>query len=356
MDSITQIVLGAAIGELIAGKKVGYRAALWGAVGGTIPDLDVLSALFLSPVDYLAVHRGFSHSIFFAFLVAPIVAYLPHKIFKKYPMSYSDWVKVLFWSLFTHPILDTFTGYGTQLLNPFSDYAFEINSIFIIDPLFTLPLLFFLVLSVRLPIIHPKRKLWIRSGLFVSMLYLTLTLVFKFIAYQSIRSDAKEMGIEVNRMMTIPGPFSSFLWRGLIETNDGFHQGYYSLFDKSDKIVDFHFLPHTKHRLDSLSNELAVKRLRWFSKNFYSVRIIEDKYVLNDLRFGSFRGWDGEHEMYIFSFILYKDTSDNYTFSQVRNSVDLRKSDFVTLFNRTFSLNHLRRENNESPSVGNLPD
>lgn len=79
-------------------------------------------------------------------------------------------------------------------------------------------------------------------------------------------------------------------------------------------------------------------------------------YILNDLRFGSFRGWDGEHEMYIFSFILYKDTSDNYTFSQVRNSVDLRKSDFVTLFNRTFSLNHLRRENNESPSVGNLPD
>ena len=70
MDSLTQIVLGAAVGELVLGKKIGNRAMVWGAVGGTIPDLDVLGKFFLTNIDNLAFHRGFSHSILFSLLGA----------------------------------------------------------------------------------------------------------------------------------------------------------------------------------------------------------------------------------------------------------------------------------------------
>ena len=65
MDSISQLTLGAAVGEVVLGRKVGNKAILWGAIGGTIPDLDVLSAAFMDTIDQLIIHRGFSHSIFF---------------------------------------------------------------------------------------------------------------------------------------------------------------------------------------------------------------------------------------------------------------------------------------------------
>jgi inner membrane protein len=356
MDSITQIVLGAAIGEIIAGRKVGYRAAIWGAIGGTIPDLDVLSALFLNPVDYLAAHRGFSHSVFFAFLVAPVLAFIPTKIYSKHSADYIDWLKVLFWSLFTHPILDTFTGYGTQLFNPFSDFAFEINSIFIIDPLYTIPLLICLIISIRTPIADQKRYKWIKLGLTVSTLYLVTTLGLKLIAHQNIKNQATASGIEINRMMSIPGPFSSLLWRGLIETDDGFYQGYYSIFDNKNKRIDFHFLPHTSDKLNPIRETLAVQRLEWFSKGYYSVQAENDTFIFNDLRFGSFRGWIGEHELYVFSFLIYQDDPEEYSFTQVQNSIDLKKTDFITLFNRTFSFRGSNSEKYGFNSIRHFPN
>ena len=68
MDSLTQIILGAAVGEAVAGKKLGNKAAFWGAIAGTIPDLDVLIRHFAHPIDGALWHRGFSHSIVFALL------------------------------------------------------------------------------------------------------------------------------------------------------------------------------------------------------------------------------------------------------------------------------------------------
>ena len=65
MDSVTQIALGAAVGEAVLGKKVGNKAVLWGAVAGTIPDLDVIPGYFMDTVARLDFHRGFSHSILF---------------------------------------------------------------------------------------------------------------------------------------------------------------------------------------------------------------------------------------------------------------------------------------------------
>lgn len=75
MDSLTQIVLGASMGEMVAGRKIGNRAMLWGAVAGTIPDLDVFGGVFgMSPEDSLAFHRGISHSLLFAVLVPLLLA------------------------------------------------------------------------------------------------------------------------------------------------------------------------------------------------------------------------------------------------------------------------------------------
>ena len=94
MDSLTQIVLGAAVGEIALGKKVGNRALLWGAVGGTIPDLDVFFGAFLNPLQELATHRGFSHSIVFAILGAFLFGWIIHFI---YQSAYHRYIALIGW-------------------------------------------------------------------------------------------------------------------------------------------------------------------------------------------------------------------------------------------------------------------
>ena len=81
MDSLTHLVLGAAIGELVLGKKIGNRALIWGAIGETIPDLDVFGNFFLDPIDSLGFHRGFTHSILFSLIAPLIFAGLVYKLY-----------------------------------------------------------------------------------------------------------------------------------------------------------------------------------------------------------------------------------------------------------------------------------
>ena len=81
MDSLTQITLGAAVGEVVLGKKAGNRAMLWGAIAGTFPDLDVLANSVTDAVSALAYHRAFTHSIAFAIIIPLGLGFLVHRIY-----------------------------------------------------------------------------------------------------------------------------------------------------------------------------------------------------------------------------------------------------------------------------------
>jgi inner membrane protein len=72
MDSLTQIFLGAACGEIVLCKKIGNKAILFGVIVGTIPDLDIFTGklLYNNEIQAIAFHRGFMHSILFAVLGA----------------------------------------------------------------------------------------------------------------------------------------------------------------------------------------------------------------------------------------------------------------------------------------------
>ncbi len=99
MDSLTQIVLGAAVGEVCLGKKLGNRAMVWGAVGGTIPDLDVpIGEVFMNEIDSLAFHRSLTHSLAFSVVFPLVMASITNYIYKKswYRIT---WVRILFYIL-----------------------------------------------------------------------------------------------------------------------------------------------------------------------------------------------------------------------------------------------------------------
>ncbi|HET8737550.1 MAG TPA: metal-dependent hydrolase [Pricia sp.] len=283
MDSLTQIVLGASVGEAVLGRKVGNKAMLYGAIAGTIPDLDVLSGHFVDIVTATEWHRGFSHSIFFALLFAPIFGWLISKIERKSPATFQDWTLLMFWGLFTHPLLDAFTTWGTQLFWPF-DTRLAFQSIFVIDPLYTVPFLVFLILAMRQKRTSPKRKYYNQLGIIVSSSYLLLTLVLKGAAYRQFIESLKAQGIEYEAIETRPAPFNTILWTANVDVGDAYLIGNYSFFDSGD--IDFLRYPKNRQLLGKLKTNGKILRLAKIAKGWYTITKQNGQLYFNDLRFG----------------------------------------------------------------------
>jgi len=306
MDSLTQIVLGAAVGEAVLGKKVGNKAILWGAVAGTIPDLDVLTRFFTDTVTAIEWHRGFSHSIFFSIVFAPIFGWLVWKLNKKSEASFKDWSWLFFWGLFTHPILDSFTTWGTQLFWPFKTrLAFQ--NIFVIDPLYTLPFLVFLILAMRQKKTSPKRRRYNRLGLIVSSSYLVLTLILKGISYQKFTSSLENQGISYKAIDTRPTPFNTLLWTANIDSGNGYLIGDYSFFDSKE--IEFTSYPKNHRLLGDLETNDKVVRLIDIAEGWFTITEKEGTLFFNDLRFGLI-SLDPDEEQFAFTYRL---SSENDT-------------------------------------------
>jgi len=302
MDSLTQIVLGASVGEAVLGKKVGNKAMLYGAIAGTIPDLDVLARFFLDTVTATEWHRGFSHSIFFAIVAAPTFGWLISKIERKSEATFKDWSWLMFWGLFTHPVLDAFTTWGTQLFWPFyMRLAFQ--NIFVIDPLYTLPFLVFLILTMFQKRTSPNRKIYNRLGLTVSTAYLVTTLILKGFAYKEFTHALEVRGISYKAIDTRPTPFNSILWTANIDVGDAYLIGNYSFFDAEE--IQFISYPKNQQFLGNLETNDKVKRLIDIAEGWYTVTKKEDNLFFNDLRFGLI-SLDPKETQFAFSYKLEK--------------------------------------------------
>lgn len=81
MDSLTQLTLGAAVGEAILGRKVGNRAMVWGAIAATLPDLDVFASFASDEISALAFHRSITHSLTYAVVAAPLLAWSVNRMY-----------------------------------------------------------------------------------------------------------------------------------------------------------------------------------------------------------------------------------------------------------------------------------
>lgn len=300
MDSLTQIVLGAAVGEAVLGKKVGNKAMLYGAIAGTIPDLDVLSRYFVDTVTAIEWHRGFSHSILFSFLFAPVLGWLISRIEHKQTVSWREWSWLMFWGLFTHPLLDSFTTWGTQLFWPF-DIRLAFQSIFVIDPLYTIPFLIFLILAMRLPKGDPQRRKYNNLGLILSSVYLLIGLGLKELAYDNFVENLKEQNIAYDKIETRPTPFNTILWTANIDIEDAYLIGEYSFFDTGPIV----FADYKKNHdlLGSMVKEDQIGRLIKVTKGWYTVSKKQQVLFYNDLRFGLIKP-DPLNPIYAFSYRL----------------------------------------------------
>ncbi len=310
MDSLTQIVLGAACGEVALGKKIGNKAMLFGAIGGTIPDLDVIlgKLLFGNEIDALAFHRGIMHSVVFAVLGAFVIGMLTFRAYNRKERigttTQKDWIWLFFLSIFTHPILDSFTPYGTQLFLPFNDYRVAFNTISVVDPLYTLPFLICLLVAMFYKRQRKGRLWWTQAGIYLSTGYLVLTLVNKNYIDSIFQKSFDKEEVSYKRFTAQPTLLNNLLWYGIAETDSSYVVGFYSLLDTKKEVDTLLRLPKTRAIVDLDSPE--IQTLRWFSNDYYAIHAKPSKDTLTytDLRYPLLNPEDPNSS--IFQFKLFK--------------------------------------------------
>ena len=287
MDSLTQAVLGAALQGAVLGRIQGRRSLLYGAALGTLPDLDVLIR-YADPVSQMTYHRGFSHSLFVLTALAAALAWLVSAVARRrWPDKGYRLPRVFpaFWLvLVTHPILDAFTVYGTQLFWPLHLTPQSWAAVFIIDPVYTLPLLG-AVLYAAFKGMSGKAVTVLGVALAFSTAYLGYGLAGRMAAEQRFALALDEQGIAVTHVRAVPIAFNSLVWRVLAKTPDGqYYEGISSAFDQEPPEMQRQSLnPEAAQVLRGMP---LHERLRWFTDDWLRYDRVGNALVVTDLRMG----------------------------------------------------------------------
>ena len=290
MDTITQITLGAAVGESVLGRKIGYRAAAWGAFLGTLPDLDVIANPFLDSVGEIRLHRGITHSLLFVAVMSPLFGVMIDRIHKKLEVGWGRWSLVTALIFITHILIDVTTTYGTQVLYPFSNLPLTTDSIFIIDPFYTVPLLLGLLTALFINRESRLRRGAVRAGLLISSLYLIWGFGIKAHVHSVFDASFSHQYGYYDKIKTTPTGPGSALWTGYIVQGDTLYQSLYSISDESTDLK-FRKIPRNSDLIEPYRNDRAVETLLWFSRGFYTVEKKGNDLYFFDLRFGRNDFW-----------------------------------------------------------------
>ncbi len=286
MDSLTQIVLGASLAAVVVPAADRRRALLVGAVLGTLPDLDVipLALLDVDPVTHMTWHRGPSHSLFVLAVLAVAIGLALGKVWRPVREAPRAWLLAIMLALLTHPLLDALTVYGTQLAWPLPVAPVMWSSLFIIDPLYTLPMLAGCIAAIRLGARASARS-WLVAGLALSTVYLGWSLLAKTLVEQAARRTLTAQGLADAPRFSVPMPFNTLLWRVVVMTDEGFLEGERSLVADRGPI---RFTQHASDRraLAAVAAYPAVQRLDWFTHGFLKATRDGDRLILSDLRMG----------------------------------------------------------------------
>jgi inner membrane protein len=302
MDSITHLALGAIIGEAYAGKEVGKRAMVIGALAQSIPDVDFLMSFWLSPADNLLAHRGFTHSILFGTVVSLLLGTAATRWGRPTSITTRKWILFFALEIAAHLILDAFNNYGVGWFEPFSHLRVSFNAVFVADPFFSI---WAGIGCIALFILHSRaaaRRHWIRLSLMLTSLYLVYVIYNKSMIHSTVRKSLREQGIPYTRMLTTPAPFNNWLWFFVAEVDSGYYVGYRSVFD-SEKIRP-HYVARHASLLQGVSDKEDLKKLVRFSQGYYTVENQHDTLVFNDLRFGQITGWSDPKGKFAFHYYL----------------------------------------------------
>jgi len=285
MDPVTQGVLGASVPQAVSRKTHIVAATLFGAIAGMAPDLDFLIRSDTDPLMYLQYHRQFTHSLIFI----PVGSFICALVFyfalaRRWQLSFKLTYLFCFLGYATHGLLDACTSYGTQLLWPFSDQRFAWNTISIVDPLFTLPLLALVITGVvrRNPQFGKLALGWV-------VIYHGLG-IFQHQRVAGIGHElAAQRGHTPIRLEVKPSFGNLLLWKVIYELEDGY---YTDAVRAAPDITVYpgEFIPKLDIDrdlpwLDNNSQQARdLERFAWFSRGYLSLDP-DNPFRITDMRY-----------------------------------------------------------------------
>ena len=285
MDTLTQIVLGAGVCVAVLGRRLGpRRAAIAGGLLGTLPDLDVLIPAG-DPVETFVSHRGFSHSLIIQAMVTPVIGEAMVRLIAACQQQRWQTYAAIYLCLSTHALLDAMTIYGTKLFWPLSLEPFGVGSVFIIDPLYTIPLLLITIIALC----SGRWTEGLGKTVIVALVLSTAYQVWCVGALRIVLSKAKNLlrqaGVTQDSLLATPLPFTSLFWRTIVLKNDHYVNLYLPVFgDIQHATLYIH--PRHLSLASCLGDNSAFKQLSSFSQGFFRLDQYRDVIQYSDLRMG----------------------------------------------------------------------
>ncbi len=293
------------MGEAFAGKTIGKKAMIWGALAQSIPDVDFVASFWMDTSSDLLAHRGFTHSFLFCILITPLFALLAEKLHRPHNIRLQKWMLFFGTAIFIHIFIDAFNNYGVGWLEPFNHQRISFNAIYVADPFFSIWPGIACIALIYLKRWKHQRKKWWLMGFGLSALYLMLCLINKNKIDKDVKEILNTQQISYTRYFSTPAPLQNWLWYIVAGSDSGYYIGFLSLFD-SKKEIGFQYFARNDSLLNMVHDDEGLQKLKRFSKQFYTVEKWNDTLVFNDLRFGQIIGWENPRGKFVFHYYLHQ--------------------------------------------------
>ena len=285
MDSLTQIVLGAGVSAAVLGPRIGPRkAAVAGALLGTLPDLDVLYP-FDDPIDSFILHRGASHAFLVHAAVTPLFGEVLVRLFEQLRDRRWRAYLAVFLIFVTHATLDALTIYGTRVFWPLLPDPVGSGSVFIIGPLYTLPLLVVMVWALCVSAWTARFRRALTAALVLSTTYLGWGLVAQQLVEQRAARLLAEAGIRPEQLRATPTPFNTLFWKVIALEGDRYINLYLPVFGDREEVTAY-IHPRGLNHLSCAGDNAGLEKLAAFNGGYFRADLEDGKVVISDLRMG----------------------------------------------------------------------
>lgn len=267
MDPISQGVVGAAAAQVSANKKNIFGIGIIGILAGLAPDLDIFIRSSTDPILFLEYHRQFSHSLIFIPIGALLVAVPIYYLMKK-SMSFKTIYTASFLGYATHGLLDACTSWGTLLFWPFSNVRVSWSNISIVDPLFTLPILIFVVIAMC-----KRQKFFSHLAVAWIAFYLSLGFIQYDRTYTAALKLAESRDHNPERLTLKPSFGNLILWKSIYEYEEKFYVDAIRTVQSSticqgESIDEFDYQKHLPSLNKDSQQARDIERFRWFAQNY----------------------------------------------------------------------------------------
>lgn len=288
MDSLTHLAVGTMIGAAVSLPKPRRAALVLGMISHSIPDIDMVASWWLPLSKDLLAHRGITHSLFGGLLMTLVIGWICQRIRYFNDLSRKEQYLIIGSGVFMHLFLDSFNNYGTGWFEPFSSIRISFNSIYVIDPFLSIPVIIAAIIvwarngaSGVVKKVGTIGWIWLGSYLLYS--------VYHKIEIDRFLLEAKK-DIPSKDYFTTPAPFQNWMWMLTYRERDSIFVGYHSL--RSEAEFQFKGYPIGNELKEAVNDLAALADLVQFSQGFYILEKKEDEYYFNDVRFGQSFGWE----------------------------------------------------------------